>query len=435
VNLPLRINYFRRPDGGVSTEEATLDGLDSLPELLCRIASSSSGIAQLDLPARRCFLVSDPALVREVLATKAVRYRKGHDAIRKVLGNGLFTSDDPDHASQLRHLWPHFNHASISALLPAMVTSVNTALTFALSGSPIDIGRAMRRVTLAVGAQLFFDYPLDDQDDEVGTAILEVTKRAAASILGHITQRQPREELRRFHAARAKLNALADDVMMQQEARFAAFGLQDTTTLAGTIRLGVWSTGARRDQLLTLLLAAQESSAVALTWVFYLLARHQDIQNRLADELETICKSAPNGAPPTFVSHVLMEAMRLFPPAWLLGRRPRDSIMIRSVCVTPNDAIFISPYAMHRDERVYPNAREFIPTRWEAQPATPTFIPFGIGPRGCIGERFALQELVTIISAVIRRFRLTLADDAPVQLQPLITLRPARPVMLHLSSR
>jgi len=435
VNLSLRITYFSQRHGGASSEAATLDGLESLPELLCRIAASSSGIAQLDLPGRRCFLVSDPALVREVLATQATRYRKGNDAIRKVLGNGLFTSEDPDHAAQRRDLWPHFNHSSIAALLPAMATSVNAALTLALSGSPVDIGRAMRRVTLAVGAQLFFDYPLDDADDEVGAAITDVTKRAAASILGHMSAQRPREELRRFHAARARLNVLADAFMLQQDARFAAVGPPGSATLAGTIRLGATSTVARREQLLTLLLAAQESSAVALTWVFYLLAKHQDVQNRLAEELERTPENAPNGPPPAFVSHVLMEAMRLFPPAWLLGRRPRNEILIRGVRVTPNDAVFISPYAMHRDERVYPNAGEFLPTRWLAQPATPAFIPFGIGPRGCIGEPFALQELVTIIAAVIRRFRLALVSDAPVQLQPLITLRPAQPVMLHMNSR
>jgi cytochrome P450 len=194
---------------------------------------------------------------------------------------------------------------------------------------------------------------------------------------------------------------------------------------------------------MTIFLAGHETTANALTWTWYLLSQHPEIEARFHAEVDEVLK----GALPTaedfprlrYTEMVFAEAMRLYPPAWVIGRRALGDYRINGYAIPARTILLISPYLMHHDARFFPDPFRFDPERWtpEAKESRPKFsyFPFGGGPRVCIGESFAWMEGALVLATIAQRVKMRLAPGHPVELNPLVTLRPKYGMRMILESR
>ena len=190
------------------------------------------------------------------------------------------------------------------------------------------------------------------------------------------------------------------------------------------------STRQVRDEVVTLLTAGHETTAITLSWTLYLLAQHPDIAKQLRNEVE----AAANGGTMTpdalarapFLRAVVQESMRLYPPAWAIGREPRRDIELGGYHIKKGTQILLLPFITHRDGRFYDDPLTFRPSRWEGdwKPPKYAYFPFGGGPRYCVGSNFAMMEAMMLLAMIVRRWRFELVPDHPVELQPTVTLRP-----------
>jgi len=198
-----------------------------------------------------------------------------------------------------------------------------------------------------------------------------------------------------------------------------------------------------RDEAVTLLLAGHETTALALSWTFYLLGRHPDVDAELAAEVQSVLndrEATVDDLPRlTFTEHVVTEAMRLYPPAWFFGREALHDCEVGGYPTRAGTTVLVSPWVLHRDPRFYDAPDAFRPGRWSNDLARKlprfAYMPFGGGPRICIGNRFAMMEAVLILATVIQRFRLEWQSDRPVVPRPSITLRPQGGVWVKLLAR
>ncbi|HEY7179996.1 MAG TPA: cytochrome P450, partial [Blastocatellia bacterium] len=198
-----------------------------------------------------------------------------------------------------------------------------------------------------------------------------------------------------------------------------------------------------RDEAMTIFLAGHETTANALTWTWYLLSQHPEIEARFHAEVDDVLKGAPPAAEDfprlRYTEMVLAEAMRLYPPAWIISRRALGDYQIDGYAIPARSILVMSQYVTHHDARFFPDPFRFDPERWrpEARESRPKFsyFPFGGGPRVCIGESFAWLEGALVLATIAQRFRMRLAPDQQVELRPIITLRPKYGMRMILEAR
>ena len=198
-----------------------------------------------------------------------------------------------------------------------------------------------------------------------------------------------------------------------------------------------------RDEALTIFLAGHETTANALTWTWYLLSQHPEVEARMHAEIDSAlqgrCPAYEDLAALPYTRMILAESMRLYPPAWAIGRRALQSFESRGFTIPAKSVVLMSQYIMHRDPRYFPDPDKFDPKRWtpEVQAARPKFsyFPFGAGTRICIGEQFAWMEGILLIAALAQRWRMRLEPYQSVEVQPLITLRPRHGMRMVLTRR
>jgi cytochrome P450 len=204
-----------------------------------------------------------------------------------------------------------------------------------------------------------------------------------------------------------------------------------------------------RDEVMTIFLAGHETTANALAWTWYLLAQHPDVEGRLHDEIDSVlgarAATADDAPHLQYTRMVLAESMRLYPPAWAIGRRAMEDVAIGSWTIPKGTIVLVSQFLLHRDARFFHDPLRFDPERWlpERQHShavgqglkAPAYFPFGRGNRVCIGESFAWMEGILVLATLARRWRLESLETEPVGLKPAITLRPSRPITMKLRAR
>ncbi|HEY0798879.1 MAG TPA: cytochrome P450 [Candidatus Baltobacteraceae bacterium] len=420
------------------------EGAREIPEFLLDVTRRYGAFSSLDLAHKRYYLINDPDAIRDVLVTHARSFRKGRgtDAVHELLGNGIFSAEPPAHTTSRRMLQPAFHREHIENYATVMLAHAERTSLHLRSLQTVDIGREMRAHALRVGCDTLFSQAFEDGDDLIGTALTTVMESAAVGIFGRLHDRPTIERRQRFRSACARLHAIADGIISHRR----ALSGETPRDLLGLL-FGARDEDGKpmadahlRDEVLTMLLAAQESTALALTWTCWLLATHPRAQERLHQELDATQRQPWNAQTIRqlpYAAAVFKEGLRLFPPAWLLARRAREAVTIAGLQLPRGAAVYISPYVMQRSERCYENPQEFRPERWLDAPAMPpfTYFPFGSGARGCIGEAFAWMEGIITLATVARSTVLRARDATPLDLAPLLTLRPARPVLLEAHSR
>jgi len=429
---------------------------DPLGEFVRR--SRQGGVVPMQIGLARGHLVSDPAVVRHVLLDNIDNYDKrtpAFDAVRVVLGNGMLTSGGAFWKRQRRIAQPAFHGESVRHFAPVITRlAAETAAEWergAAAGEPVDACTDMMRVTLRIVAETLFGDDLAGSAAEINRVFPVILGCLAARIASPIRPPMwlPTANNRRLRPALASLNSIVERLITTKRRRLAeGAALQDghrdlltILMLARDTETGEAMSDAQlRDEVMTLMIAGHETTANALSWMWYLLDRHPDEQARLRAELA----AATGGRPPLVedlprlprLKAVIQETLRLYPPAWMFDRRALGPDDLAGTKVATGDLVIFCPYAIHRLPELWHDPEAFRPERFEAgheeQKNKFAYLPFSAGPRTCIGNSFAMIEAQIIMGTLLSRFRARLADPSPITPRPRVMLRPSRPVVLQL---
>lgn len=461
------------------------------PRFYAQLQKRYGDVAYFRFGPVHSFLVSDPELVRDVFVTHAKKFGRpiGAKILRKMmLGNGLLTSDGPFHLRQRRMIQPAFHRQRIAGYAKVMVdharglsdrwaqqaapqsSSHSSSHSSSRSSSQsntkaplaVDMADEMMHLTLAVVGKTLLDADVARDAPEVGQAVdtlIELFDRSS-SPLHILLARMNLTRDRRFVEARRVLDEIVFRIIRERRERPGDRGdlLSMLLQAADTDAVGAASARAGaapadesarmsdqqvRDETMTLFLAGHETTALALTWAWYLLAQHSQVRERLQREVDEVLGDRPASFDDLprlrYTENVIAETLRLYPPAWLLARSTVGEHELAGVRLKPRSMIVVSPWVMHRNPKYFPAPEQFRPERWaeglrESLPKL-AYLPFGGGNRVCIGEAFAWTEAILILATLSQRWQAELAPGAQVRTHAMITLRPRDGMPMLLTPR
>ena len=393
------------------------------------------------LPAlwRRVFFINHPDYIREMLVTSAHKFEKSPaiKAMKPVLGEGLLTSEGDFHLRQRRLAQPAFHRQRIAGYGAVMAEYAGQWRQRWGDGQRIDLHAELMGLTLRVVGKTLFDYDLTVDSAQIAQSLETMLEMFRFMMLPYAQMAEglPIPPMMRLRRARLRVEAIVHRIIRERRAEGRDHGdllsmllaAQDVEGDGGSM-----TDAQLRDESITLMLAGHETTSNALTWAFYLLARNPEAEARLHAELE----SALGGRLPAaedlpalvYTERVLAEAMRLFPPAYAVGRWALEDHAFGPYVIPKHSVVLSSQWVIHRDARFYPEPERFDPDRWtpEARAARPKFayFPFGGGNRVCIGEGFAWMEGILVLATLAQQWRMRLAPDYRYGLWPAVTLRP-----------
>ena len=395
------------------------------------------------------YFVSEPALIEEILVKQAANFRK--DKVTRMLsgaiGNGLLVSEGEVWRRQRRLRGPAFHQGELQSYAGVMTDLTRAALAGWRSGETRNVHEDMMALALNVVAKLLFGANLAADAHDIGTTISKLMEDFSNQLgLRALTPFAtfPTPSTFRIKRGIREMDRIIYGIIAAR--REAADPGRD---LLGLLLRARDEDGSRmddrqlRDEALTLFVAGHETTALALTYAVYLLASHPEEQDLLAAELAQVLggRDAAFGDVERLkqTEAVLLEAMRLYPPAWSVGRESLVDVDVGGYRLPKGSTFFMSQWVMHRDPNLFEDPERFSPARWagDAQRRLPRFayFPFGGGPRICIGNRFAMMEATLIHATLAQRVRFSTTPESRLELLPTVTLRPRSPVRLQITER
>jgi cytochrome P450 len=396
-------------------------------------------ISYFRLGPQEAFFLNHPDYIKDVLVTNHQNFHKGLalQRAKRLLGEGLLTSEGEFHRRQKRLAQPAFHRARVASYADVMTAYAMETSERWQDGAELDMSEEMMRLTLGIVGKTLFDADVVSDAREVGEAMTVAMDLFNTIVIPffELLEKLPLPQFRRFDNARARLDAIIYRLIEERRRSGADRGdllsmlllAQDTEGDGGTM-----TDLQLRDELMTIFLAGHETTANALTWTWYLLSQNPAVEARLHEELDRLLA----GRLPTFedvaqlkyTEMVLTESMRLYPPAWAIGRLATNESEIGGYVIPKKALVLMSQYVMHRDPRYFTEPERFDPERWtaEARESRPQFsyFPFGGGPRRCIGEGFAWMEGILLLATLAQHWQMRLVPNHPVAIRPVITLRP-----------
>jgi cytochrome P450 len=418
-------------------------------DFFTNLARTYGDVSSYRMAGEQLFLVNEPRLIRDVLVTHNRNFTKsrGLERSKRLLGQGLLTSEGAMHLRQRRLMQPAFHRDRIAAYGAVMAGYADRMRRGWSDGAVLDISREMNRLTLSIVGKTLFDVDVEQQAASVGDALTAVMESFWLTMLpfAEVLEKLRVPKLRRARMARARLDALIYRMIADRRASGRDHGDLLSMLLAAQDEEdgGGMTDQQVRDEAMTIFLAGHETTANALTWTWYLLGGHPEAEARLHAEVDGVLQGrlpAVGDLPSLpYVERVVTESMRLYPPAWIIGRRAIEDYRLGEYVAPARSILVMSPYIMHRDPRFYADPERFDPDRWtpEFRAALPKFayFPFGGGPRQCIGESFAWMELILLVATIAQQWRLRLVPGHPVVPQPLITLRAKHGMRMTVAKR
>jgi cytochrome P450 len=382
---------------------------------------------------------------------------RGLDKLRIVLGNGLLTSEGDFWLRQRRIMQPAFHRDRIRASTTAMARAALDLTAqwdgAAAAGTEVDIARDMMALTLRIVCETLLGFDITaalggKRVSDVARAVTDVVEdvNARTRVFFDLPLTVPTRRNRKLQGSISMLDALVHRTIAEHRAALARGeeprDLLSLLLLAKDEETGAgMSDEALRDEVLTFFLAGHETTANALAWTFYCLSKHPTADRTLATELASLDARSDkiDTSNLSYTQMVLKEAMRLYPPAWIIGRQAEEDDIADGFRIPRGTMVFVSPYVTHRHPDYWENPEGFDPERFtpEREAARPryAYIPFGGGPRFCIGQGFAMTEAAIILAVLASRFRLELATSREIVPEPLITLRPRGPILMRVRRR
>ena len=396
------------------------------------------------------YQLNDPSLIRQVLVEEAEKFHKAtlvKRAFRPISREGLLTSDGALWKQQRKLMQPAFHHRQLAGYAGLMADAAQTMMDSFADGEIRDIGTSMTKLTLGIVVKSLFGADLPPEASEITRSLvpaLDATNRRLNSVVP-VPSWVPTPRHLRERRAIAKL-----DAMLQLLIKARRASTENRDDLLSILLAAVdEESGVRmsdqqlRDEMTILFLAGHDTTASALTWTWYLLSRHPEIELKLSNELDRVLQ----GRSPCvedlpklgYTEMVIREAMRLYPPAPGFAREPVEDVTIGGYEVPRGSVVLVHTWALHHDERFFPDPERFDPERfapgWEERIPRYAYLPFGGGPRICIGNGFAMMEAKLVLATVSQRWRFALESNEAIRPIQLVTVRPGAPVRMRLERR
>jgi cytochrome P450 len=394
--------------------------------------------------------IYNPADIEYVLVTNAKNFIKSQSLrspfFQRLVGNGLLTSEGEEWKRQRRLAQPAFHRQRISAYAEVMVDYASRMIASWRAGETRDIHRDMMRLTLEIVVKTLFNTDVSGEADKVGQVLSEMAKPFAsqATLKWILDNRLPTSTHRRFNRAAREIDEIVYRLIAERRSSGSDEGDLLSMLLAAHDEDGSQLNDKQlRDEVMTLFLAGHETTALTLSWAWYLLARNPEAETKFHAELDEVL----GGRLPTvddlarlkYTEMIAKESMRLYPPAYALGREAIDECEIGGYRVPARAQVFMFQWATQRDPRFFVEPENFCPERWteEFSHSLPkyAYFPFGGGPRACIGNYFAMMEVVMLLATIGQRLRFSLVPDHPVSLMPAMSLRPANGIRFTVENR
>ena len=418
--------------------------------LFTRTAREYGGIAQFKLLNKSYLLVTNPDYVKYILQDNYKNYIRGQsvETGRVLLGNGLPLIDGDFWLRERRMLQPAFHRERLGKLADTVRTVIETFMQDwsgkAKHGQILDVDDEMMRLTLTIIIKSMFSAPIDDKIPALSSAFQAASRfmlwRSQQMFKLPLSVPLPRhvEYNRALHILNETIYPLIADGRKHPKDDLLGMMLEmrDADTGEGL------SDQQARDEVVTIFFAGHETAAATLSWAFYLLSQHPEVEERMRLEVEHVL----NGHPPTFadlpklvyMQQVINEVLRLYPPAYLFAREAIVADVLDGYSIPANTLIFISPFVGHRDPKYWHDPERFDPERFTPEQVASrprhVYYPFGEGPHVCIGNNFALMEMQLILTTVLQRYRLRLVPDHPIALNPEATLRPKHGIKMTIET-
>ncbi len=395
------------------------------------------------------YLVNHPDLVRDVLVVNAHKFVKGRalQRAKNLLGEGLLTSEKEFHLRQRRLAQPAFHRARIAIYAKAMIDYGEKMSSDWKGGEELDVSKEMMRLTLWIVGKTLFSADVEKDAEEVGEVMTTLVEMFDLLLMpfSEYLEMLPLPSSRKLKNARTKLDEIIYGFIGERRKSSEDKGDLLSMLLLATDEDGSQMTDKQvRDECLTIFLAGHETTANALTWTWYLLSQHPEIEAKFHAEIDAVLgnrTAVPEDYPNLkYTEQIFAESMRLYPPAWTVGRLADQDHELDGYKIAKGSLILTPMYVMHRDKRFWSNADEFKPERWETQSIKEAgqkfiYFPFGGGVRRCIGEQFAWMEGVLLLATLGKKWKLKLSPDQKIALQPLITLRPKYGMKMQIEKR
>ena len=415
--------------------------------LLSSLARTHGGVAPLQIGPMRGHLVSEPALVGEVLVHHKSRYSRRtrvYEAMAEFLGRGILTTEGDDWRIHRRIVQPAFHRKRLASFTDSIVAI--TASNLDSWRGEIDVSAAMMGLTLRIVSEVLLGTKTESNAEDIGEAV-DAAQRFTETVIAQVIavpRFVPTARNRDFGRALVTLDRVAYEII-DERTRSGARG-DDCVSMLLDARYEDGQPLARRrirDELVTMLAAGHETTSNALSWTLMRLSQHPEVRRRLVAEVDEVLEGrAPSFediAKLRYTRWVFDEAMRLHPPVWTTGRVALEPHTLGTRRIEKDDLLILSPYVTHRRADLWDNPEGFDPSRWEALSergalAPFTFFPFGGGTRKCVGEAFAYLEAIVVLAMIAQRSELHLTARPVVPL-PQITLGIAEGLWMQVAPR
>ncbi len=417
---------------------------------LSNVGESYGGrLVRFDLGPLDTYMATDPAHVEQVLVSDDEKYRKPSfqdDAVGELLGEGLLLSEGEQWRRQRDLARPAFDVGRIQSLDGAMTDRATSMVDGWTAGETVDVHREMAHVTVEIIADAMFG---TDLSDETVRTVQENLEPLGARFEPDpfrflVPDWVPTRENREYRASLAALEGILDGVVAER--RGTEFEGKPSDLLSILLRAqarGEQSDEQLRDELMTMLLAGHDTTALALTYAWVLLSEHPEAEARLHEELDAVlggdAPTAADASELAFTERVVQEAMRLYPPVYAIFREPKVDVRLGETRVPEGSAVLLSQWVFHRSPRFWDDPETFDPDRFAParRRGRPRFayFPFGGGPRHCIGKQFSMLEAKLILGTVAQRYRLRRESEGSLSLRGSLTMHPEDPVEMRLEAR
>ena len=429
------------------------------PNFLLESVKQYGALVYFRLANMHTYLLGHPDLIREVLVTQGDKFEKApldKTILGKFLGNGLLTSDGEFHRRQRRLAQPAFHTKRIQNYAEVMVDYANQLMDSWQDEAVVDITQEMMQLTMMIVSKTLFD-----ADAITGAGDTAVTISSAMHDFQAVSNRDyqrgfslpnwiPTADNRLRNKASAQFSQVMDQIIAGRRQTAVGGQVEDTGDLLSMLMLSVDEDGEfmddkqLRDEVATLFAAGHETTSNALSWTWFLLAQHPEVEAKLHEELDSVlaCRQPTLADLPylPYTLQVIKEAMRIYPPAWILnGRLALEDAQIGGYTIPKGSTVFVSPYVMHHLPQYFDEPETFKPERFTAEfeKSLPKFayMPFGGGTRVCIGNAFAMMEAQLALAAIAQKYRLALAQTELVHYKAQITLTPENGIRMRVMER
>ncbi len=415
-----------------------------------KLTSNYGGISYFKV-TRSSYFVSDPELIEDVLVRKSGYFIKDImvNRLSDLLGSGLLISEGSLWKRQRRLAAPPLQRKHIAKYADTMVDYTERAVDGWESGDTLDFHAEMMELTLKIVVKTLFNVEFEEKIAEIGAAIdvaMDNFHQQVHTAWGFVPKSVPTPGARRYREAREHLDDVIFDLIEKRRELGEGDDLLYRLMLARDEDGNAMNLDQLRDETITMFLAGHETTALTVSYAWFLLTRYPETAMRLYDEVEAVL--GDRRATMEDVEHlvytraVVQETLRLYPPAWIVGREAASDVVLGGWLIPKGAQVYISQWAVQRDPEWFSEPDTFLPERWldglEKRLPRFAYFPFGGGPRVCIGNHFAMMEAILLVATIARRTRLTPTPETLnrfLKLSPAVTLRPTTPIELRVTRR